>query len=242
MPAARVSWTEVDKYADRPNSILVIEDEECLANGLMFQLQRLEYEVALRRDGRSGLEAALEQAHDLIVLDLILPEMDGLTLCRKLREAKITTPIIITSARGSELDRIVGLEMGADDYLGKPFDLAELEARIRAVWRRSQSMSRQILIYGPLHLDCEAHELILNRNRARLTTREYELMSLFMRHPGRVFSREGLLERIWGSSNQNYLRNVDALIGRLRRKLKQIGGDGEWLESMYAIGFRLRRL
>ncbi len=238
----RAHWTELDKYADRPNSILLIEDEERVANGIMFQLQRMEYAVALRRDGRSGLEAALLQVYDLIVLDLILPEMDGLSLCRKLREAKVATPIIIISARGSELDRIVGLEMGADDYLDKPFDVAELEARIRAVWRRSQVMSKQILCYGPLHLDCETHEMFMNRKRARLTKREYELLSLLIRHPGRVFSREGLLERIWGSNNQNYLRNVDAHVGRLRRKLQQIGGDSDWLESMYAVGFRLRRL
>ncbi len=231
-----------DKSADRPDRILLIEDEEPVAQGIMFQLQHLGYRADLCRNGTLGLQAGLRQEHDIVVLDLILPDFDGLTLCRKLREEKIPTPIIITSARGSELDRITGLEAGADDYLSKPFALAELEARIRAVWRRTCSLNQHVLSHGPMRLDCETRELRLGEAVERLTGKEFELLHLFFQHPGRVLSRQGLLHRIWGSDNTNYSRNVDSHISRLRAKLQRLGGDPDWLESVYAIGFRLRRL
>lgn len=226
-----------------PVQVLLIEDESPIARSIEAQLQRIGWEVKICSDGESGLEEALKQEQDVIVLDLILPKLDGLSVCQRLREKQVTTPIVIISARGSELDRINGLELGADDYLAKPFPMLELAARLRAVLRRAQAngADQHVLTQGPMQLDCERRELRLGETAVRLTGKEYALLALFFRYPGRVFSRHGLLDRVWGTANDNYLRNVDATVNRLRQKLLENFGEPCWLQTVYGVGFRFRQ-
>ncbi|MGH9465733.1 MAG: response regulator transcription factor [Terriglobales bacterium] len=221
--------------------ILLIEDDPHIRRSICYQFQRQGYKITCCEDGESGLDEALRHRYSVVVLDLMLPKLDGLSVCRQLRETRRDQPIIIISARGSDMDKITGLGLGADDYLTKPFSPAELEARVRALRRRADVFEVEPIRAGGMVLDCSRHHLTVGSILVHLTPKEMALLKLLMGAPGRVFTRENLLAQVWGSSFEGYNRAVDAHMSRLKTKiLEQAGTAPEWLESIYGVGYRFR--
>jgi two-component system, OmpR family, response regulator RegX3 len=214
--------------------VLIVEDEDSIADPLAEGLRREGYEVARAATGGEALAAA---PADVVLLDLRLPDVDGYTVCRALRE-RSDVPIIMVTARGEEVDRVVGLELGADDYVVKPFGLRELVARIRAVTRRTGGSPAvgSALRVGPLTVDPRARRASLDGTELALTAKEFDLLAALAREPGAVVSRHQLLERVWETSWYGPTKTIDVHVASLRRKL----GDPGWIETVRGIGFRLR--
>jgi DNA-binding response OmpR family regulator len=223
--------------------ILLIEDDADIALSLRYNLEKDgAFEVATVRDGEAGLRAALERPPDLVLLDLNLPGMDGVEVCRRLRAAKSTSeiPIIMITARAEESQRVNGLDQGADDYITKPFSLREVQARVRAVLRRAgpDAAERGSLLDPPLALDLEARRVTVEGRDVALTRREFDLLADLLRHRGRVRTRERLLEQVWGYDYPGETRTVDVHVRRLRQKL---GPEIEpRLETVVGVGYRWR--
>ena len=219
--------------------VLVIEDEPDLRNLLDRQLDRAGYRVLLAEDGLEGLDAASREAVDLVLLDLMLPHLDGLEVCRRLKRDARTSrlPVIMLTAKGEPVDRIVGLELGADDYITKPFNLRELLLRIAAVLRRSQGEDARPdrIEFDGLQIDAAGRTVEVRGAPVRLTTREFDLLHFLLTHPGRVFSRSELLRQVWDYDFEGYDRTVDAHVARLRRKL---GDPGDWIETAWGVGYK----
>ncbi len=217
--------------------ILVVDDDpkirSVLGRGLRFE----GYDVQLAADGQEALRLARETPFDLVVLDLTMPRMDGLEVCRRLRRG-VSTPILMLTARDAVPDRIVGLDSGADDYLTKPFDFEELLARVRALLRRAQPQSGEILTFADLRLDTGTREAERGGRRVELTTREYELLLLFMRHPRQVLLRDQILERVWGDAMVES-NAIEVHIGRLRDKL-EAGDEERLIQTIRGAGYALR--
>lgn len=230
----------------RGATVLLVEDDRNIQRSISFQLQRQGYRVTCCGDGESGLAEALKRFYSVVVVDVMLPQLDGLSLCKQVRQARPGQPLILISARSSDLDKITGLEFGADDYLAKPFSPAELEARIRALCRRANAAvmnmdDAAVLEVGEVTLDCGRHEVRVKGVNVRLTPKELALLKLLMGAPGRVFTRENLLAQVWGISSPSYHRAVDAHINRLKTKLAtQAGVTADWLEGVYGAGYRFR--
>src|SRR5262245_18693539 len=205
-----------------PVNILVIEDDSNLRTTIAYNLKREGYAVRAAEDGPAGLNLALDGQSDLVVLDLMLPGLDGFELCRRLRRES-NVPILILSARGDEVDRVVGLEIGADDYLTKPFSMRELIARVRAMLRRAQltrsTPEAGVLRLGDLQIDPARRDVAIDGRLVALKPREFDLLLFLARHPGQVFSREQLLERVWGYDYAGDTRTVDTHVKTLRDKL-----------------------
>ncbi len=213
--------------------ILVVEDEDAIADPLVAGLRREGYDVSRVANGGSALEAPTA---DLVLLDLRLPDIDGLDVCRKLRE-RSRVPIIVLTARGEEADRVVGLELGADDYVVKPYGLRELIARIRAVMRRAASLGADgTLRVDGLEVDERARRAILDGTELELTPKEFDLLAALARDPGAAISRQRLLAEVWQTSWYGSAKTIDVHIAALRRKL----GDPGWIETVRGVGFRLR--
>lgn len=220
--------------------ILVIEDENDIRQLLRFNLEREGFAVLEAADGLGGLHMATSELPDLVVLDLMLPGMDGCDVCRRLKAQPVTaaTPVLMLTARGEEVDRIVGLTLGADDYVVKPFSVRELVLRIRAILRRgSRPGTGTALCRGALLLDVEAHRVTLDGQEVALTATEFRLLEDLMRHAGAVRTREQLLNAVWGYSFEGYARTVDTHVRRLRAKL---GEEAAALETVRGVGYRLR--
>ena len=217
--------------------ILVVDDDpkirSVLGRGLRFE----GYDVQLAADGQEALQLARETPFDLVVLDLTMPRMDGLEVCRRLRRG-VSTPILMLTARDAVPDRIVGLDSGADDYLTKPFDFEELLARVRALLRRAQPQSGEFLTFADLRLDTGTREAERGGRRVELTTREYELLLLFMRHPRQVLLRDQILERVWGDAMVES-NALEVHIGRLRDKL-EAGDEERLIQTIRGAGYALR--
>lgn len=227
-----------------PARILVVDDEESILQFVSYNLRKEGYEVTVAADGDAALELAESQAFDLIVLDIMLPGTDGYEVCRRLR-AKGDTPVLFLSARDTELDKVVGLEIGGDDYLAKPFGVRELIARVKALLRRSGTRTAEparddapIEAAGIL-LDEAAHIATYGETEIDLTPREFELLACLMRHAGRVLSREQLLKEAWGWQYVVETKTVDTHIKRLRDKLTQAGVDPAVVETVRGYGYRL---
>jgi two-component system, OmpR family, response regulator RegX3 len=214
--------------------ILVVEDEDAIADPLVNGLRREGYGVSRVATGGEALEAA---PTDLVLLDLRLPDVDGLDVCRKLRE-RSRVPIIVLTARGEEADRVVGLELGADDYVVKPFGLRELIARIRAVMRRTSSLASDggPLCVGTLEVDERARRATLDGSELELTPKEFDLLVTLARDPGAAVSRQHLLAEVWHTSWYGSAKTIDVHVAALRKKL----GDPGWIETVRGVGFRLR--
>ena len=214
--------------------ILVVEDEDAIADPLVAGLRREGYDVSRVATGEGALEAS---PADLVLLDLRLPDVDGLDVCRRLRE-RSRVPIIVLTARGEEADRVVGLELGADDYVVKPYGLRELIARIRAVMRRAASLGGAggPLRVGELEVDERARRATLGGRELELTPKEFELLAALARDPGAALSRQRLLAEVWQTSWYGSSKTIDVHVAALRRKL----GDPGWIETVRGIGFRLR--
>jgi two-component system phosphate regulon response regulator PhoB len=222
-----------------PN-ILVVEDEDSLATLLQYNLEKEGYEVALASDGEEALIVVDERLPDLIVLDWMLPKVSGIEVCRRLRQRAETrnVPIIMLTARGEESDRIRGLDTGADDYLVKPFSMSELTARIRAVLRRLRpGLADDRVRRGDIVIDRVAHRVRRGGKEIHLGPTEFRLLDYLMQHPGRVFSREQLLDSIWGSNVYVEARTVDVHIGRLRKALNAEGDDP--IRTVRSAGYSL---
>ena len=225
--------------------ILVIEDEENMAKFVQLELQHENYEVTVERDGRTGLDAALSEDWDLILLDLMLPELNGIEVCRRIRQEK-NTPIIMMTARDSIIDRVSGLDHGADDYIVKPFAIEELLARIRALLRRIDldiDVTRnndQVLKYKNLVIDKTTQTLKRNGEVIDLTRREYDLLSALMENVGTVLSRDDLLERVWGAGSSTETNVVDVYIKYLRNKIDRAGAPS-YISTVRGKGYVMRR-
>lgn len=227
---------------DMQTTILVVDDEPAIVDVLTYNLEKAHYRVLVARDGLEALEQTRRQKPDLIILDLMLPGMDGLEVCRAIRhEGEL--PIIMLTARDEEIDRVVGLELGADDYVVKPFSVRELMARIKTVLRRTSTETRvpdQKLVVGLLTLDPERHEAHWGESQIELSALEFELLHTFMRHTGQVLTREQLLSLVWGYDYTGDLRVVDTAVKRLRRKLRsQDPMAEELLTTVRGVGYKL---
>lgn len=228
--------------------ILVVDDEPAVVELLVYNLGKAHYEVLVATDGRQALRLAQEQAPDLIVLDLMLPEIDGLDVCRELRRSS-QVPIIMLTAMGEEVDRVVGLELGADDYLCKPFSVRELLARIKAVLRRAPGQEDQpapaaaTLLVGPgnLRLNIEQREAFVQATPLDLSRLEFDLLHTFLSHMGWVLSREQLLSQVWGYDYPGDDRAVDSAIKRLRAKLRAVDPEADGIVAVRGIGYKFKR-
>ena len=218
--------------------IYCVEDDDSIRELMVYALRASNLEAEGFRDG-SDLFTALEQFRpDLITLDIMLPGMDGIEILKKLRSNPATEriPVIMASAKGTEYDKVLGLDLGADDYLVKPFSMMEMISRIRAVLRRVAPVEKKNLRLGDLELDPDAHTASVSGSRVELTHKEFELLRLFMAHPGRVYSRDLLLEKIWGADYFGETRTVDVHIGTLRTKLGSCGGC---IRTVRGVGYRM---
>lgn len=221
--------------------VLVVEDEDALAQLLKYNLEKEGYRVSVAGDGEEALVAADESAPDLVVLDWMLPKAPGIEVCRRLRARQDTrnTPIVMLTARGEETDRIRGLDMGADDYITKPFSMSELLARLRAVMRRIRpALAEDKMVCGDIVMDRVAHRVKRAGRDVHLGPTEFRILDHLMQHPGRVFSREQLLDAVWGSDVYVEARTVDVHIGRLRKAL-MVGEETDPIRTVRSAGYAL---
>lgn len=230
---------------DHPKRILIVEDDVDIANVLSLHLRDERYEVVHSADGNEGLRLLAQGNWDALILDLMLPGVDGLEICRRARAMTRYTPIIITSARASEVHRILGLELGADDYLAKPFSVLELVARVKALLRRVDAMAKDLRIdagsleLGGLSIDPLTREASVDGRRIELTSREFDLLYFFARHPGKVFSRMDLLNAVWGYQHEGYEHTVNTHINRLRTKIEADPAQPSRILTVWGHGYKL---
>ena len=220
--------------------ILVVDDERLLVKGIKFNLENEGYQVECAYDGAAAVELAREGQFDLIILDLMMPEIDGLEACMRIREFS-NVPVIMLTARSEDTDKIIGFECGADDYITKPFNILELKARIRAMLRRAsaggQGRAAKCIAAGDLTLDTEQRVAIRDGQVVELTAKEYDLIELLMKNPRRVYSRENLMNVVWGYSYTGDYRTVDVHIRRLREKLEKTPADPEYILTKWGVGY-----
>ncbi|MDD6678974.1 MAG: response regulator transcription factor [Firmicutes bacterium] len=223
--------------------ILVVDDEELLVKGIRFNLQKDGYEVVTGSNGAEAIEIARTQDISLIVLDVMMPEIDGLTACQKIREFS-DVPIILLTAKADDMDKLMGFDYGADDYLTKPFNILELKARIRALLRRSASGSKEEqnrLTIGNITLDLDSRNAFRGNVLADLTAKEFDVVEYLMRNPNRVFSREALLDTIWAYEYRSDIRTVDVHIRRLREKLEENPAEPKYIMTKWGVGYYFRK-
>ena len=225
--------------------VLIVDDEDNIRMLVRFNLEKAGYEVFEAEDGRKAIEMAINLAPDIIILDLMLPGIDGLEVCRNLKRNPRTAalPIIMLTAKSDEIDRVIGLELGADDYMTKPFSQRELVARIKAVLRRSNVLAGtgEELVLGRLRMNFSQYEAWLDNEKLELTPKEYEMLKLLAENAGKVFSREQLLEKIWGYEYFGDTRTVDVHIRHLRAKLEKVPEMAEAIETVRGVGYKLAK-
>jgi len=227
--------------------ILVVEDDADINKLVTMNLQDMHYEVESTNNGAEGYRLACTGRYDLILLDVMLPEMDGIEVCRGLRSADILTPILMLTAKDSEADRVVGLEMGADDYLTKPFSIRELQARVKAMLRRVQMMSKAVeqespdaIVFGELEIYISKRQVLLSGSAIDLTSTEFDLLYYLASQPGMVFSRVQLLDKVWGYQHAGYEHTVNSHINRLRTKLEKDPSHPEYVLTVWGVGYKFR--
>ncbi len=218
--------------------ILVVDDEKLLVKGIKFNLENEGYQVECAYDGAAAVELARSGGFDLIILDLMMPEIDGLEACMRIREFS-NVPVIMLTARSEDVDKIIGFECGADDYITKPFNILELKARIRAMLRRASGgiQGKSQITAGDLTLDTEQRVAIRDGQVVELTAKEYDLIELLMKNPRRVYSRENLMNVVWGYSYAGDYRTVDVHIRRLREKLERQPAEPEYILTKWGVGY-----
>jgi len=219
--------------------ILVVDDEKLLVKGMKFNLENEGYEVECAYDGAAAVEMTREGRFDLVILDVMMPEVDGIEACMRIREFS-NVPIIMLTAKGEDADKLMGFESGADDYLTKPFNILELKARVRALLRRAAGVQRSVgavLAVGDLSLNTEERTAFRCGEPVILTAKEYDLIELLMRNPRRVYSRENLMNVVWGYSYSGDYRTVDVHIRRLREKLEKNPAEPEYILTKWGVGY-----
>lgn len=222
--------------------ILVVEDDELLAGVIAEFLSDNVHVVDVVSDGESAWNQITALEYDLILLDVMLPELDGIRLCQRLRTHGYTVPVLMITARDTSTDKVIGLDAGADDYMVKPLDFPELLARIRALLRRGSSVVSLILEWGDLQLDCATYEVSYNRQTFRLTPKEYKLLELLLSNGRRILSRGAIVERLWSLENPPEEGTVKTHIKSLRKKLKVMGAPDDLIETVHGVGYRLKPL
>jgi two-component system, OmpR family, response regulator len=233
-------------FPGSPRKILLIEDDPDIASLISMHLSDNGFEVQMENRGDIGLTTFKAGGFDLVILDLMLPGIDGLTLCREMRAENSFIPILMLTAKSTELDRVLGLEMGADDYLTKPFSLPELIARVRALLRRVDALSAKqaeppstpIIEENGLTIDTEKRQVLVEGKEIELTAREFDLLCHLARHPGRVYSRIQLLDKVWGYSYEGYEHTVNTHINRLRAKIEQDPANPTYVQTVWGVGYK----
>jgi len=220
--------------------ILIVEDDERIAESLAEALSDQHYVVDVATDGQVGWNFLDAFAYDLLLLDIMLPKLDGISLCRQLRSQGYSLPILLLTAKDTTDDQVTGLDAGADDYVVKPYKLQELMARIRALLRRGSSTISPILAWGSLRLDCSSCEVTYKDQPLQITPKEYRLLELFLRRGCQVFSRSAILDNLWSFEEPPGEDTVKAHIKRLRQKLKAVGAPNDFIETVYGLGYRLK--
>ncbi len=220
--------------------ILVVDDEKLLVKGITFNLENEGYKVDVAYDGEEAVELARNEDFNLIIMDVMMPKLNGLEACMRIREFS-KVPIILLTAKSEDTDKIIGFEYGADDYITKPFNILELKARVRALLRRSsmieQTVSANVLTSGYIKIDTERRTSFRDGTEVELTAKEFDLIELLMKNPGKVYSRENLLSIIWGYDYQGDIRTVDVHIRRLREKLEMVPAEPEKIMTKWGVGY-----
>ena len=223
------------------NRVLVVDDEKLIVKGIRFSLEQDGMEVECAYDGEEALEKAKQKEFDIILLDLMLPKLDGFSVCQQIREFS-SVPIIMLTAKGEDMDKILGLEYGADDYITKPFNILEVKARIKAIIRRTRKPVKKeapvnSLTVGELHLDRDSRRVFINEEEVNLTAKEFDVLEILAFHPNKVYSREQLLKLIWGSDYPGDVRTVDVHIRRLREKIEKKPGEPKYVHTKWGVGY-----
>ena len=221
--------------------VLVVDDEKLIVKGIRFSLEQDGMEVDCAYDGEEALQKAKENSYDMILLDIMLPKRDGFEVCQMIRDFS-NVPIVMLTAKGDDMDKILGLEYGADDYITKPFNILEVKARIKAIMRRaavaeSAKEEMNVIKSGEIHLDCDGRQLMVSEKKINLTAKEFDLLELLVSHPGKVYSREQLLEFVWGRDYPGDLRTVDVHVRRLREKIEPNPSDPRYVHTKWGIGY-----
>lgn len=221
--------------------VLVVDDEKLIVKGIRFSLEQDGMEVDCAYDGEEALRLAKENTYDMILLDIMLPKMDGFEVCQQIREFSMV-PVVMLTAKGDDMDKILGLEYGADDYITKPFNILEVKARIKAIMRRTSPRQRKqeeirIVENGDLSLDCESRRLFILEKEINVTAREFDLLALLVLHPNKVYSREKLLNLVWGSDYPGDVRTVDVHVRRLREKIEVNPSDPKYVHTKWGVGY-----
>ncbi len=232
---------------DMNQKVLLIEDDDDIARLLELHLQDLDLDLESATDGKSGLQKALQNDYELVILDVMLPKMDGLEVCRRIRESKKSLPILMLTAKSEELDKVLGLELGADDYMTKPFSIRELMARIKSIRRRISSIKNETdqseathYTFDHLQIDTEKRKVVLDGRILELTAKEFDLLTLFASNPGKAFTREVLLNKVWGYNFSGYEHTVNSHINRLRAKIETDPSNPKFIKTVWGIGYKFR--
>ena len=223
------------------NKVLVVDDEKLIVKGIRFSLEQDGMEVSCAYDGEEALNMAKENEYDMILLDLMLPKMNGLEVCQQIREFS-NVPIIMLTAKGEDMDKIMGLEYGADDYMTKPFNILEVKARIKAIIRRTRKPERteeqaRIVEIGDLKLDCDSRRVFIGAREVNLTAKEFDVLQLLVFNPNKVYSRENLLNIVWGYEYPGDVRTVDVHIRRLREKIEENPSEPKYVHTKWGVGY-----
>ncbi len=224
--------------------VLVVDDEKLIVKGVRFSLEQDDMEVDCAYDGEEALKLAAENTYDIILLDVMLPKQDGFEVCRQIREYS-DVPIVMLTAKGEDMDKILGLEYGADDYITKPFNILEVKARIKAIIRRTgkkkdQKEDGKLVVKGDMKIDCESRRVVIGDREINLTAKEFDLLELLATHPNKVYSRENLLNLVWGYEYPGDVRTVDVHIRRLREKIETHPSDPKYVYTKWGVGYYFR--
>lgn len=230
---------------NKNNTVLIIEDDPNIVDLMEIHLKDLGYELEWAADGISGLKKVLDNAYPLVILDLMLPKLDGLEVCKRIRAENKYTPLLMLTSKSEELDKVLGLELGADDYITKPFSIRELIARIKAIFRRMEAdkeeatgpMPQKELVRGELVIYMEKRKVTLSGHPVELTVKEFDLLALFASRPGRVYSRQELLDIVWGYQFDGYDHTVNSHINRLRSKIEKNPSEPIYIKTVWGIGY-----
>lgn len=231
----------IDMEGKMAKKVLVVDDEKLIVKGIRFSLEQDGMEVDCAYDGEEALRLATENKYDMILLDIMLPKMDGFEVCQQIRETS-AVPIVMLTAKGDDMDKILGLEYGADDYITKPFNILEVKARIKAIMRRiaknqPEEKDTKIVTSGDLKLDCESRRLFILDKEVNLTAKEFDLLELLVTNPNKVYSRENLLNLVWDYEYPGDVRTVDVHVRRLREKIESKPSEPKYVQTKWGVGY-----